>query len=527
MYYNAEEPDFTQLKYVLYARKSTDDPKKQVRSIKDQISDCKEYANRLGLKVVGRPVIEKRSAKKPNERPLFRQMIKDLNSGKYDGVLTWHPDRLARNMKEGGEIIDMIDEGKIKDLKFVTHHFSNNPQGKMILGLSFVLSKQYSDDLSEKITRGTRKSFAEGKAWTPKHGYLNEDHVYKPDGRNYELIVEAWKMRVRGDTLEAIVEYLDINGYYRQFKKSRKKIKLQKSSLSKLFKDPFYYGAMVQAKQTVDLTALYGFQPATTEDQYNSVQKAFYTGRKPNQQSRLVFYPLKRMVLCSYCKKECVVGASRGAKGTRYLNYRCDNKQCIRNDKSQKPRIKAGLRGTFVFKFISEFLEGGLNFTKKEHEQYQQGFKRLNEEQIKTLRLKQNSFIGALKSLNTEINKLSLSLANLSPEEVAWKQTNKRVNELATTQNDLERKVESIKEMMTKQKQTEVSLEQFLNISKIASTKIESADGIAKDKICRFIFLNLSINEHTVVDFELKEPFKTLLAERKESFLSGSGHGRN
>jgi hypothetical protein len=54
-------------------------------------------------------------------------------------------------MREGGEVIDMIDEDYIKDLKFVTHHFTPDANGKMLLGMAFVLSKQYSDDLSQKI----------------------------------------------------------------------------------------------------------------------------------------------------------------------------------------------------------------------------------------------------------------------------------------------------------------------------------------------------------------------------------------
>lgn len=37
-----EELDYSKLKYVLYARKSTDDPQRQVRSISDQIFECKQ-----------------------------------------------------------------------------------------------------------------------------------------------------------------------------------------------------------------------------------------------------------------------------------------------------------------------------------------------------------------------------------------------------------------------------------------------------------------------------------------------------
>jgi DNA invertase Pin-like site-specific DNA recombinase len=94
----------SQLKYVIYARKSTDDPQRQVRSIEDQIAECRQLAERLHLKVVG-TITEKKSAKKPGRRPLFTKMLNDIKLGKFDGIVAWHPDRLARNMKEGGNLL--------------------------------------------------------------------------------------------------------------------------------------------------------------------------------------------------------------------------------------------------------------------------------------------------------------------------------------------------------------------------------------------------------------------------------------
>src|SRR3990167_10052391 len=227
-----EELDFTKLKYVLYTRKSTDDPERQIRSVEDQIIECKQFANRLGIKIV-KVIEEKKSAKKPNLRPLFRQMLKDIKEGLYDGILSWNPDRLARNMKEGGEIIDMIDEDIIKDLKFVTHHFTKDANGKMLLGMAFVLSKQYSDKLSQDVTRGLHRKVEEGKSHIPKHGYIkDEEGMYRPDGRNFELICEAWAMRKEGTSLEQIEEYLDKEGYQRIIKTSGKPVKLPFKRLS-------------------------------------------------------------------------------------------------------------------------------------------------------------------------------------------------------------------------------------------------------------------------------------------------------
>src|SRR5882724_5033687 len=120
-----EQIDITKLKYVLYARKSTDDAKNQARSIDDQIAECKDMAKRIHIHIA-EVVIEKKSAKKPGQRPLFRQMLKDIRRGKYDGILAWNPDRLSRNMRESGEIIEMVDDELIKDMKFVTHPFSRD-----------------------------------------------------------------------------------------------------------------------------------------------------------------------------------------------------------------------------------------------------------------------------------------------------------------------------------------------------------------------------------------------------------------
>ena len=105
-----DEIDVTKLRYVLYARKSTVDETRQVRSIPDQITDCHKFIiDRLHLNIV-ETIKEEKSAQKPNQRPKFTQMLKDLKAGKYDGIVAWNPDRLCRNMKEGGEIIDMIDQ---------------------------------------------------------------------------------------------------------------------------------------------------------------------------------------------------------------------------------------------------------------------------------------------------------------------------------------------------------------------------------------------------------------------------------
>ena len=82
-------------KFFLYARKSTDVEDKQVLSIEAQIAELRAFAKQNNLNVVD-VFIEKQSAKIPG-RPIFGEMLERIEKGEANGILAWHPDRLARN----------------------------------------------------------------------------------------------------------------------------------------------------------------------------------------------------------------------------------------------------------------------------------------------------------------------------------------------------------------------------------------------------------------------------------------------
>lgn len=60
---NSNYIDRASLKFVLYARKSTEDEGSQVNSIEDQVRICKEYADRQGDINIVEVIEEKKSAK--------------------------------------------------------------------------------------------------------------------------------------------------------------------------------------------------------------------------------------------------------------------------------------------------------------------------------------------------------------------------------------------------------------------------------------------------------------------------------
>ncbi len=122
-------------KFFLYARKSTDVEDKQVLSIEAQITELRAFAKTENLNIV-EELVEKQSAKIPG-RPIFGEMIKRIEAGEANGILAWHPDRLARNSVDGGRVIYLLDCGHLAILKFPTFWAENTSQGKFMLSIAF------------------------------------------------------------------------------------------------------------------------------------------------------------------------------------------------------------------------------------------------------------------------------------------------------------------------------------------------------------------------------------------------------
>jgi len=144
------------LKYFIYCRKSSEEEERQILSIEAQLQELRDYAKQNDLFVI-KEFSESRTAKEPG-RPIFNQMLSEMEEGKATGILAWNPDRLARNSIDGGKVIYLVDMGKIQSLKFPTFWFDTTPQGKFMLSVAFGQAKYYTDNLRENICEESDKS---------------------------------------------------------------------------------------------------------------------------------------------------------------------------------------------------------------------------------------------------------------------------------------------------------------------------------------------------------------------------------
>jgi site-specific DNA recombinase len=497
----------------LYAHKSTEDEGSQVRTHKDQIKHCMKLAEAKGLNVVD-TFKESKSAKKSNNRPVFNQILEDIRNNKYDAILAYAPDRLSRNMLEGGLLINMLDEGMIKDLQFPTLLFSNDASGKLTLGIMFSISKHFSDDLSTKVQKGVSGNLEEGKSGgQPKWGYDRDDQsgLYLPNDW-FDVVQEAWYMRARGATNKVVLDYLLEKGYHRMTKPSRKnkfskKIVPTEKSVGQMFRDPFYYGLLVQTEQTIDLPRFHlDFVPMIDEETYNQVQALAYTRKRDtSSKKRLEFKPLTHMVFCGVCKSDRWMLAGKNKPGGsphHVLSYRCDNKECTRTVKS--------VRAFYIFDAIYELLEK-LELTDEAYERYSKRIDSFTD--VKILKIKQDiaSKNGANAHKKKELNGLSLGLGNINRSSKAYVITENKVEQLAIETQGLDDEIGKLKEKIANPSKIKLTKEQFLKLVKLAPDKMRAGSAVEKDRIARILFLNLYLDNEKRVLPIWKEPFASLV----------------
>jgi len=236
-------------KFFLYARKSTDVEDKQARSIEDKIAELRAYAKQENLEIA-EIFIEKQSAKIPG-RPIFNEMIKRIENGEADGILAWHPDRLARNSVDGGRLIFLLDTGKLADLKFPTFWFEPTPQGKFMLNIAFGQSKYYVDSLSENTKRGLRQKVKRGEypSYAPI-GYINDSRnkTIIIDRKKAKIIKEVFELYAKGNSrLGDICDFLAQRGII-----SRGGKKIHKTRVTFILSNPFYVGLFRYAGETYE-----------------------------------------------------------------------------------------------------------------------------------------------------------------------------------------------------------------------------------------------------------------------------------
>lgn len=286
--------------YCLYARKSTESDEKQALSIDSQVKEMLQIADRDGLEVID-VRREAHSAKDSGQRPVFTQILSDLRSGRFNGILTWAPDRLSRNAGDLGSLVDLMDQKLLHEIRTYGQRFANSPNEKFLLMILCSQAKLENDNKSINVKRGLRMRCEMGLWPAPAPtGYLNEKRI---DRKGY-IMVDPQRAPIVKQMFEKVAyekwsgrrlfQWLKFDMNFRSVTSNKP---LTLSNIYRLLQLPIYYGVFeYPAKSGNWFTGKH--QPLITRELFEQVQEQLKRSAIIHHNKEFAFTKLIKCGLC-------------------------------------------------------------------------------------------------------------------------------------------------------------------------------------------------------------------------------------
>ncbi|KKR03078.1 MAG: Recombinase [Candidatus Uhrbacteria bacterium GW2011_GWF2_39_13] len=465
-----------------------------------------------------------------DKREKFRSMLDSLKDGSYDGIITWAPDRLARNMKEGGEIIDMLDRGEIEDIKFASGYtFTNDSSGKMLLGIAFVMTKQYSDQHSQNVRRAIRRKTGEGK-WAGSHlkqGYYKDrQHFLRPDGKNHDLIKTTFEMRLDGKELKVIAKFLCEEGFPVTTRHTKhKEMVVNDKFVSDLLRDPIYAGAMIFGDEVVNLFEKYDFVPAvdTTDMERlltkDGVRKSYNITDIVKPRGSIKADLMRGMVVCSHCNRSMSSGITPKTtkEGTkRYFYFRCDTQGCQRKGKSVRAKV---------------VMEAAYAFLNKHPLTSKKGYTHYKTQMAKVFETQQQQAVQDIKSLKAQrshaqrrVSDMKELIRDAKGDKVLVKEYESDMKKHLAKVKDIDKELKKLEVTRTDAHGALVNFEEFHELFQNIAVHIQNIDAMNDlDFIMRKLFINFTITDGKVTEITQNSPFRELCLDTDSVMVTPRG----
>lgn len=236
-----------------YARVSTDD-KEQLTSYKAQIKYYTQYIKeREDWEFVGMFADRDRTGTTTKGRDGFNKMIRKALNGEIDLIITKSVSRFARNTVDTLVTVRQLKEKGVEVYFEKENIYTLDAKGELLITIMSSLAQEESRSISENVTWGHRRNFADGKIYLPYKRFLG----YEKGENDLPVIVEEeaeivrliYKLFLQGRPYTAIKRYLEEQEVLSPSGKDRWYVS---TIISMLTNEKYMGDAILQKKYTVD-----------------------------------------------------------------------------------------------------------------------------------------------------------------------------------------------------------------------------------------------------------------------------------
>lgn len=346
-----------QIKYAIYARKSTESEDRQVQSIEAQLHELRKIAERDGL-TVARVFKESKSAKTPYQREKFAEMVKLINSGQVNGVLCWQINRLSRNPAESGMLQQLLQDEKIKRIRTYDRTYEPDDNA-VIFSVEGAIANQFIMDLRKNVKRGiAAKIRGGGISGLAMAGYMNDrlNKTIVPDPVRYPVIRKAWDMMLTGEySVPEVLKALNEWGYTTPKHKKIGGGPLSRNGLYNIFKNPRYAGWIPDPQVPGEFVKKVSYPSMVTVEEYDKVQQLLGDKGRPRL-SQSKRFAVRGLIRCAECGCQITAEehkkklANGGENVHRYYH-------CTRKSKDRPCTQKSSIKEEDLFEQIDHLLD--------------------------------------------------------------------------------------------------------------------------------------------------------------------------
>ena len=436
----------SKIKYFLYARKSSEDEDRQMQSVPDQIKVMGEIAKTRNLRII-KTYSEEKSAKIPDKRQQFNEMISQIEKGIANGVICWEINRLSRNPKESGMIQQLLQDHFIKEIVTSEKTFQSDDNA-VLFAVESSMANQYSRDLSRNVKRGMdQKAKNGGFNGCSSIGYKNFTNPDKhrfviKDPDRFHLVRKMWDLMLTGNHRPTeILQIANEQWGLRTVKhKKRGGCEFSRSGIYAMFTNLFYAGVVVYNGEQYQ-----GLHPAmVTLEEYDRVQVLL--GRKGRPRPRTHEFAFTGLVRCGTCG--CRITAEEKTKHLqnnnetkKYVYYHCTKRKkgfkCLEKSITL-PEFESQIEKEInKIQILPEFKELALQYLNETNDNeienrtktYQQQQKTINETQgfldnLTRMRYREmiddDKFIKEKKILENEIENIKKAIGQTEQRAQDW-----------------------------------------------------------------------------------------------------------
>lgn len=140
----------------LYMRVSTLDQHPET-----QLHDLRQMAQQRGFEIA-REYTDRISGAKAR-RPGLDEMMRDARHGRFDVVLVWASDRIARSVKHFLEVLDELNRLNIEFVSFREQIDTGGPLGRAVVVIIGAIAELERNLIVERVRAGMRRARLEGR----------------------------------------------------------------------------------------------------------------------------------------------------------------------------------------------------------------------------------------------------------------------------------------------------------------------------------------------------------------------------